>query len=207
MATLPVVNLSNQAVGDAEFDDKIVQSALNPFIIKDTVVAELAGKRQGTHKAKCRAEVAGSRKKLFKQKGTGGARAGSRQSPIRRHGGVVFGPVPRSHNVGINKKVKKAALASVIAEKIRNNEFIVVENLSLEDHKTKNLVTVLRGLNLESVLAVGVDSQKNFELASNNLKSVKFIHVSGLNTFDVLRHKKLLVTKDALKKIEERLIL
>lgn len=206
MATIPVVNLDNRQAGSTELNDKIVQSALNPFIIKDAVVAEQAGKRQGTHKVKCRAEVAGSRKKLFRQKGTGGARAGSAQSPIRRHGGVVFGPVPRTHNIGINKKVKKAALASVIAEKIRNNEFVVVEDFALESHKTKNLLAVLRGLNSENVLAVYSDEQKNFELASRNLTTVKTVHVSGLNTFDVLKYKKLMVSKEALGKIEERLI-
>lgn len=206
MTTLKVYNLENQEAGTVELHDNIAETELNPFVIKDTVVAYQSGLQQGTHKTKGRSEVAGSRKKLFRQKGTGNARVGSLQSPIRRHGGVAFGPVPRSHEVSVNKKVRKKALASVIAMKLKNNELIVVENLSLPDHKTKNLAKKLQDLKLGKTLVVYSEEEKNFALASRNMQSVKCVHHSGLNVYDVLNHANLLVTKDALQDIEGRLL-
>lgn len=206
MTTLKVYNLEKQEKGTVELHDKIAETPLNPFVLKDTVVAYQSGLQQGTHKAKGRSEVAGSRKKLFRQKGTGNARVGSLQSPVRRHGGVAFGPVPRSHEVSVNKKVKKKALASVLAMKIKNNELLVVEDLKLEDHKTKNLVKKLQDLKLEKTLVIFAEEEKNFALASRNLQSVKCVHSSGVNAFDVLNYKHTIVTKDALLDIEGRLL-
>jgi len=206
MTTLKVYNLEKQEAGTVELHDKIAEATVNPFVIKDTVVAYQSKLQQGTHKVKGRSEVAGSGKKLFRQKGTGNARAGSLQSPLRRHGGIVFGPVPRSHEININKKVKKKALASVIAMKIKNNELMVVENLDLPDHKTKNLVKILQDLKMEKTLVVFASEEKNVALASRNLPSVKCVHSSGLNAYDVLNHVHLIVTKDALQDIEGRLL-
>ncbi len=206
MTTLKVYNFEKQEAGSVELHDKITESPLNPFVIKDTVVAYQSGLQQGTHKAKERSDVAGSRKKLFRQKGTGNARVGSLQSPIRRHGGVAFGPRPRSHEIDINKKVKIKALASVIAMKLKNNELMVVEDLKLPDNKTKNLVKIMQNLKLETTLVVFSEEEKNFALASRNLQSVKCVHSSGVNVYDVLNHKNLLVTKDALLDIEGRLL-
>ncbi len=206
MTTLKVYNLENQETGTVDLHEKITDSTINPFVIKDTVVAYQSALQQGSHKTKGRSEVAGSRKKLFRQKGTGNARVGSLQSPTRRHGGVAFGPVPRSHAVRINKKVKKKALASVIGLKIKNNELMVVDNLNIPDHKTKNLVKILKNLKLEKTLIVFSEEEKNFALASRNLQNVKYIHSSGLNIFDILNHKHLVMTKDALLDIEGRLL-
>lgn len=206
MTILKVYNLEKQEAGTVELHDQIAEATLNPFVIKDTVVAYQSKLQQGTHKAKGRSEVAGSRQKLFRQKGTGNARAGSLQSPIRRHGGVAFGPVPRSHEISINKKVKKKALASVLAMKIKNNELLVVDNLNLPDHKTKNLVKILQDLKMEKSLIVYAAEEKNFVLASRNLQSVKCVHSSGVNVYDVLNYNNLIVTKDALQDIEGRLL-
>ncbi len=206
MTTLKVYNLEKQEAGTVELHDQIAEATLNPFVIKDTVVAYQSKLQQGTHKVKGRSEVAGSRQKLFRQKGTGNARAGSSQSPIRRHGGVAFGPVPRSHEISVNKKVRKKALASVIAMKIKNNELLVVENLNLPDHKTKNLVKILQDLKMEKTLIVFAEEEKNFVLASRNLQSVKCVHSSGVNVYDVLNYNNLIMTKDALQDIEGRLL-
>lgn len=206
MANLKVYNLENQETGDVELHDSIATAPYHPYIVKDTVVAYLASLQQGTHKAKGRSEVVGSGRKLYRQKGTGNARVGSAKSPIRRHGGVAFGPVPRSHAIAVNKKVRKKALASVIGAKIQNNEFKIVENLKLEDHKTKNLVKILKGMELEKTLVVYSEEEKNFELAAGNLQWVKSVHSSGLNIYDALNHKYLVVTKDALQDIEGRLL-
>jgi large subunit ribosomal protein L4 len=206
MTTLKVYDLDRQEAGTVELHDKIADAALNPFVVKDTVVAYQSQLRQGTHKVKSRAEVAGSTRKLFRQKGTGNARAGSLRSPLRRHGGIVFGPVPRSHELSINKKVKKKALASVIAMKLKSNELLVVDQLKLPDHKTKSLVKILKNLKMEQSLIVYSEEDKNFDLASRNLQSVKYIHSSGVNVFDMLNYPNLIVTKAALQDLEGRLL-
>lgn len=206
MTTLKVYDLNKQEAGTVELHDKIAEAPLNPFVVKDAVVAYQSRLRQGTHKAKCRGEVAGSTKKLFRQKGTGNARAGSLRSPLRRHGGIVFGPVPRSHELSINKKVRKKALASVLAMKLKNNELLVVDHLKLPDHKTKNLVAILKKLKMEQSLIVYTEEDRNFDLATRNLPTVKYVHSSGVNIFDILNFPKLIVTKAALQDLEGRLL-
>ena len=206
MTTLKVYNLEKKEAGSVELHDRIAGAALNPFVIKDVVVAYQSSLQQGTHKAKGRSEVAGSRRKLFRQKGTGSARVGSVQSPVRRHGGVAFGPVPRSHEISINKKVKKKALASAIAMKLKNNELLVVEDLKLPDHRTKNLVSILQNLKVEQALVIYAEEDRNFVLASRNLQSLKCVHSSGVNVFDMLNNKNIILTKDALLDIEGRLL-
>ncbi len=206
MTTLKVYNLEKQEAGTVDLHDQIADATLNPFVIKDVVVSYQSSLQQGTHKTKGRSEVAGSRKKLFRQKGTGNARAGSLQSPVRRHGGVAFGPVPRSHEISVNKKIKKKALASVIAMKLKNNELLVVEDLKLPDHKTKNLVSILQNLKIDKALVVYAEEDRNFVLASRNLQSLKCVHSSGVNVYDVLSCQNVIVTKDALMDIEGRLL-
>lgn len=206
MASLKVYSLENQEVGTVDLHDELAQAPLNPFIIKDTVVAYRNEQRQGTHKTKGRSEVAGSRKKLFRQKGTGNARMGSQQSPVRRHGGIVFGPTPRSYANNLNKKVKKKALISVISEKIRNGQLLIVDSLKLEDHKTKKFLALLEKMNLNKALFVFSEQDSNFELASRNVQSVKSVHSSGLNIYDALKYTHLVMTKDALLDVEGRLL-
>jgi large subunit ribosomal protein L4 len=206
MTILKVYNLGNQETGTVDLHDSVAESKLNPFVIKDVVVSYMSERQQGTHKAKGRSEVAGSRKKLFRQKGTGNARVGSLQSPTRRHGGVAFGPVPRSHAVSVNKRIRKKALVSVIGSKIRNEEMLVVEDLKLQDHKTKNLVKILQELKLGKTLVVFSEEDPNFALAVRNIPTVKCVHSTGLNVYDVLNHKNLVMTKDALLDVEGRML-
>lgn len=206
MATIKVVTLGNQETGTVELHDSIAESTFHPFVIKDVVVAHLSARQQGTHKTKGRSEVAGSRRKLFRQKGTGNARVGNVQSPTRRHGGVAFGPVLRSHQVSVNKKVRKKALASALGMKLKNNEMIVVDDLKLQDYKTKNLVKMMKDLKLDKTLFVFGQEDSNFSLASRNLPYVKTVHSSGLNVYDVLNHTNVVITKDALLDIEGRLL-
>ena len=206
MAVLKVLNLENQETGTVELHDSVAQAALNPFVIKDVVVAHQAALRQGTHKTKERSEVSGSRRKLYRQKGTGNARVGSAQSPTRRHGATCFGPVPRDHSVSVNKKVKKQALASVLSTKLQNGKIIVLDNLKIESRKTKELVKVLDGLKLNKALFVYSEIESNFELASRNLKNVLSVHCTGLNVYDALNAESLVITKDALQEIEGRLL-
>ena len=206
MATLKVLNLENKETGSVELHDEIAAAPLHPYLVKDAVVHHMANRRQGTHMAKDRSLVSGARKKLFRQKGTGNARQGYPQAPHRRGGGVVFGPVVRDHNISMNKKAKKLALASVIGEKIRNEQIMVIDQLKLETHKTKELVGKLQAINLSSALFVFHELDENFLLASRNVQGVHAKHVGNLNVYDILLYDKLVITKEALQEVEGRLL-
>ena len=208
MATLKVFNLKKEEKGTVDIEESIASTKHHPDIIKDVVVYHLSKLRQGTHKTKERSEVKGSRKKLFRQKGTGNARVGSAQSPVRRHGGVVFGPVPRDHSIRLNKKVRKHALKSVIGEMIRRNQMFVVDSLDLFSHKTKNLAEIIEKWKFHKGKALFVSDVhiENFSLASRNLKYVKQIQLKNLNVYNLLLYRNLVVTQDALKGLEGRLL-
>ena len=206
MAKLKVVNLANQETGSVELHDNIANAALHPYLVKDAVTAYMAKLRQGTHMVKDRSLVSGARRKLFRQKGTGNARQGYPQAPHRRHGGTVFGPVVRSHEIGINKKEKKKALASVLAEKLRNQQLVVVEDLKVSSPKTKELGAKLNAMNLNRALIVFEELDENFILASRNLPYLQVKHAGSLNVYDILRHETLVITKAALQAVEGRLL-
>ena len=206
MATLKVVNLENKETGSCELHDSIATAPLQPHLVKDAVTAYMASLRQGTHAVKTRGQVSGSRKKLFRQKGTGNARQGNAQAPHRRSGGVVFGPTPRDHSIQINKKAKKKALTSVLGEKIRQNQMFVVDELKATTHKTKDLVAQLSGLNLTNALIVFSTADDNFLKASRNLTNIMMKHSGSLNIYDILNHQQLVITKDALEEVEGRLL-
>ncbi len=206
MASLKVLNLENKETGTVELHDAIAAAPLHPFLIKDAVVHYMAARRQGTHMVKDRSLVSGARKKLFRQKGTGNARQGYPQSPHRRGGGVVFGPVVRDHSISMNKKAKRKALTSAIGEKIRKNQLLVVDDLKLETRKTKELAAKLKSMNLDSALIVFSELEENFILASRNLPRITAKHAGALNVYDILRHQNLVITKEALQEVEGRLL-
>lgn len=205
MAQLNVVKLDKKKAKPFELDEKVAEAVFNPFLIKDVVVYQQAKLRHGNHASKTRSMVIGSRHKLFRQKGTGSARAGDRKSPIRRGGGVAHGPHPRSHSIRLNKKVRKAALRSAIAEKIRQEKLMLLDTFELDSHKTKDLRQVLTGLEVGKALIVVEDIGRNLELASRNLPDVEVVHHGQLNVYNLLRYDKTLMTRGAMEAIQERL--
>lgn len=205
MAKLPIINWKQESIGEFELADSICQARFNPFLIKDAVTAHMANKRQGTHKAKDRSEVKGSTRKLFRQKGTGNARAGSAKSPIRRHGGVTFGPVPRDHQIKINKKTKKTALKLAFSQNLRENKICILDGWNLETHKTKELHAKLAVFKWKKALLVYAEQDPKLSLATRNLPYFKAISVNALNVYDMLKYQNMLCTTETLKQLQTRL--
>lgn len=201
----PVVNSSNQSVGSVTLP-AVFEHRVNDAVLFEQVLAQLASRRRGTHSTKTRAFVSGGGKKPWKQKGTGRARAGSNRSPIWRGGAAVFGPQPRSYEYRLPSTTRRHALASALAQKARDGELKIVDRIELSSPKTKDLAAVLAGLEVPSgTLVVIADRDRNVELAGRNLPRVLVLPVQGLNVYDILRHKNLLVSQDALAAIEARL--
>ena len=189
-----------------EVDARIAEAPYLVHLIKDAVVYQQAKARQGTHAVRNRARVRGSRAKLYRQKGTGRARAGNAQATQRRGGGVVHGPQPRSHRLNMNKKGRKAALRAALAERIRGEAVTVVDHLNLESHKTRPFARWLEGFSDASTLIVEAAIDARLELASRNLPHVTLIHYTQLNVYNLLSRERLVVTREAWRAIEERLV-
>ena len=202
---IDVLNLKGEKVKDIKLEDNIFNIEPNDAVIKDAVVAAMAGARQGTSKVKNRSEVAGGGRKPYRQKGTGNARQGSIRAPHYRHGGIVFGPVPRDYSKKMNKKEKRLALKSALSYKVLDKELIVVESIKFDTNKTKEMVNLLEGLNLtnKKVLVCVEELTENVCLASRNLANVKIVLPNEINTFDLVASDNLLITADALTKLEE----
>ena len=205
MANLNTLDLKSKPSAQVEFNDQILATEYHPQAVKQAVIGYLAARRQGTHSTKTRAEVSYSTKKLYRQKGTGNARSGSAKSPLRRHGGVTFGPSPRDYSIRTNKKFRKLAMRSAVAEKFRNNEIMVLEELILTDHKTRNLKKILVNLEAPKALIVMEDISKELMLASKNLSGVHAINQRSLNVYELLRFPKVIIDKDALESLNTRL--
>jgi len=203
MANVSVYNMEGKEVGTIELNDAIFGVEVNEHLVHMAVVQQLANNRQGTQKAKTRSEVSGGGRKPWRQKGTGHARQGSTRSPQWTGGGVVFAPVPRDYSFKLNKKEKRAALKSVLTDKVQNNALVVLDELKLDEIKTKNFVAVMNNLKVESGLVVLAENTKNVVKSAKNVENVDTTIVSAINVYDVLNAKKLVVTKDALAKIEE----
>jgi len=200
-----VVNRTNQEVGRVTLP-AVFETRVNDNLLFDQVLAQLASRRSGTAATKTRAFVRGGGKKPFKQKGTGCARAGSSRSPVWRGGAVVFGPQPRDYDYRLPRSSRRGALASALAQKARDGQLTVVDSLVLDQPKTRLMAAVLDALGVRpGVLVVTADRDRAIELAGRNLPHVLVQSVQGLNVYDILRHKNLLVTQDALAAIEERL--
>jgi large subunit ribosomal protein L4 len=200
-----VVNSSNQSVGSVTLP-AVFESRVNDSLLFDQVLSQLASRRAGTHATKTRAYVRGGGKKPWKQKGTGRARAGSSRSPIWRGGAVIFGPQPRSYDYRLPSSSRRQALSSALAQKARDSQLTVIDRLELAQPKTRELAGILEGIGIgESALVVIAGRDRNVELAGRNLPRVCVMPVEGINVYDILRHKNLLVTQDALAAIEARL--
>ena len=203
MANVSVYNMEGQEVGTMELSDAVFGVEINEHLVHMAVVQQLANNRQGTQKAKTRSEVSGGGKKPYRQKGTGHARQGSTRAPQFTGGGTVFAPVPRDYTLKMNKKEKRAALKSVLTDRVRENKLIVVDELKFDAPKTKDMVKVLGSLKAENALVVLNDNDQNTILSGRNIDGVKMALTNTINVFDILNHKTLVLTKDAVKTIEE----
>ncbi len=205
---IKVVNLNNEEVGKVQLKDEIANAPIKKHAVWETVKWQLAKRRRGTHSTKTRGEVRGGGRKPWPQKHTGRARQGSIRAPQWVGGGVVHGPKPRDYSYNLPKKVRKVALKSVIAGRVQEGNFLVVEDFSFEEPKTKKALEFLKNLGLESekvLLVVPSDLDEKTYLSFRNLPNVKVLPVEGLNVYDVLCYDKCLVFKSILPKIEERL--
>ena len=203
MANVTVYNMEGNEVGTMELNDAVFGVEVNEHLVHLAVVRQLANKRQGTQKAKTRSEVSGGGRKPWRQKGTGHARQGSIRAPQWTGGGVVFAPVPRDYSVKMNRKERIAALKSALTAKVQDNKLIVVDDLKMDTIKTKNMQNVLNNLKAEKALVVMPAVDQNVVLSARNIPEVQTATVNTINVYDVMRHKTLVLTKDAVASIEE----
>lgn len=204
MPKAEVFSLKNEKVGEVELADEVFAAPLNRHLIWEAVNHYLAKGRAGTAKTKVRSEVAGSGRKLWKQKGTGRARVGEIRTPKWRGGGTVHGPRPRSYDYAFPKKKRRGALRSALSDKVANGNMKVVADLALADHKTRNLASVISTLSQAGkVLVVDLQGNQNLERASNNLPTVKHVSTLGLNIHDLLKYDQLVISKEAALHLQE----
>ena len=203
MANISVYNMEGAEVGKMDLNDGIFGVEIKPNLVHKAVVWHLANMRQGTQKAKTRSEVSGGGRKPYRQKGTGHARQGSTRAPQFTGGGVVFAPVPRDYSFKMNKKEKRIALKSALTSKVQDAEMIVVDKLEFEGAKTKEMAKVLENLKAGKSLVVTDGTDMNVVLSARNIPGVKTINADMINVYDIVGHKNLIVTKDAVAKIEE----
>ena len=203
MAKLALYNMEGQKTGSMEASDAIFAVEVNESVLHTVVVNHLANKRQGTQNTKTRTEVRGGGKKPWRQKGTGRARQGSIRAPQWVGGGVALGPKPRSYRFSVNKKVKRIALKSALTAKYNDYAVYVVDGLSLDEIKTAKIAALLKGLEVTSALIVTAEADTNIYKSARNIMGVTPTHVGTLNTYDILKHMAIVLSKDAVTKIEE----
>lgn len=203
MPKVALYNISGEQVGEVELNDTVFGIEPNEPVLHDAVTMQLANKRQGTHDTKTRAEVRGGGRKPWRQKGTGRARAGSSRSPIWRSGGVVFGPHPRDYSYSLPKKVRRLALKSALSSKVLDNNIVVLDALTMDAPKTQEMVRILGNLKADKALVVTAERDVNVEKSARNIAGIKPLKADGVNVYDLLFYTKLVITKDAVAKIEE----
>ncbi|MBT6717055.1 MAG: 50S ribosomal protein L4 [Nitrospina sp.] len=207
MPELDIVDTENKKVGTVEASSDVFETEVHDELVQRYVTMQLAAKRGGNAATKqSKGDLHGSNAKPWRQKGTGRARAGNTRSPIWRGGMTVFGPSPRSYSFTLSKKSKKLALKSVLTERFKSQNISVVDSIALEQPKTKDAAAILKKLSLPNrTLFIISEKNQNFQMAVRNLPDTNVLLVDGLNVFDLLKHEKIVCTKDALQKIEERL--
>ena len=203
MAKVAVLNMAGKEVDTIELNDAVFGVEINEHLVHMAVLQQLANNRQGTQKAKTRSEVSGGGKKPYRQKGTGHARQGSTRAPHYTGGGVVFAPVPRDYSFKLNKKEKRAALKSALTSRVVENKFIVLDELKLDEIKTKKFVEVMNNLNVNKALVVLNDMDTNVIASAANVPSVKTAQTNEINVFDLLKYDTVVTTKAAVATIEE----
>ncbi len=200
----PVYNADGEVVGEVALSDDLFGAEVNEPLMHQVVVAYLARQRQGTSSAKGRSEVSGGGRKPWRQKGTGLARVGSNRSPLWRHGGVIFGPKPRDYALEVPKAMRRKALSSALSAKVRDGDLVVVDQISFEKPKTKEIIALLGRLNLmEDALIVMPETDPTLVLSARNVPGLDTQRAENLNVYDVLSHGKLVMTRDAVAKVEE----
>ena len=203
MANVSVYNMEGKEVGTIELNDAVFGVEINEHLVHMAVVQQLANNRQGTQKAKTRSEVSGGGRKPWRQKGTGHARQGSTRAPQWTGGGVVFAPVPRDYTFKMNKKEKRAALKSALTSKVQDSKLIVVDELKFDEIKTKNFANVMSNLNVNKGLVVLAENDANVVKSAKNIPTINTTLVNTINVYDVMKANTVVLTKDAVAKIEE----
>jgi large subunit ribosomal protein L4 len=206
MPVIDVQNITGKQISQVELADDVFNVPVKSSVLHEVVTMQLANRRSGTAAVKHRSDVRGSGKKLFRQKGTGRARRGNIKSPLLRGGGVVFGPDQRDYSYKPPKKVRKLALKMALSSKLSENELVVLDQFELDEIKTKKFVDVLKVLKLESALIVTDKHNDHLELSSRNVPDVKVLRNEGLNVYDILKHRMLVLLEPAVKNIEGRLL-
>ena len=203
MANVSVYNIKGEEVGKMDLNDAVFGVEVNEHLVHMAVVQHLAAKRQGTQKAKTRSEVSGGGRKPWRQKGTGHARQGSTRAPQWKGGGMVFAPVPRDYSFKLNKKEKRLALKSALTSRVQDEKFIVLDELKLDEIKTKKFQEVLNNLKVAKAMVITADDDKNVVLSARNIPTVMTSAANNINTYDIMKYSTVIATKDAVAKIEE----
>ena len=201
--TVGLFNIEGNKVGEVALNDNVFNVEVNAAVLHQVVVAQLANKRQGTQSAKTRAEVRGGGIKPWKQKGTGRARQGSIRSPQWAGGGIVFAPKPRDYRVSLPKSMRRVAMKSALTSKVLENEMIVLESLVLDAPKTKTIAAMLTAFDVKKALIVTLESNNNVYKSGRNIEGIQVMPVNNINVYDLLKYEKLIITKDAVSKLEE----
>ena len=203
MENVSVYNMEGKEIDKMELNESVFAAPINEHLVHKAVVLQLANKRQGTQKAKTRAEVRGGGRKPWRQKGTGHARQGSIRSPQWKGGGVVFAPTPRDYSFKMNRKEKQAAIKSVLSLKCSENKFYVLDSLSFEEPKTKKMKEVLDNLDVQKALVITGQDAANVAASAKNLAKVRSVYSNAINVYDILKYDTIVITKDAVGHIEE----
>lgn len=203
MAKVSVYNMDGKEVGTAELSDAVFGVEVNEHLVHMAVLSQLANKRQGTQKAKTRSEVSGGGRKPWRQKGTGHARQGSTRAPQWTGGGMVFAPVPRDYSFKMNRKEKAGALKSVLTDKVNENKLIVLDELKLDEIKTKRFAEIMKNLNVDKAYVILADKDDVVSASAKNIPAVKTTQTGSISVYDALKYGTVILTQDAVKKIEE----
>ncbi len=205
MSTVKVVNTKNESVGEIELSDELFNRKVKEYILHDVVRMQRAGRRAGNASTKTRIEVSGGGAKPWRQKGTGRARAGTRNSPIWRGGGVAFGPKPRDYSFKLNRKVKKQAIAMAMSARLQEGNLIILDDFSMDRIKTKDFVGIMDILDADNALIIADNGNEQLDKSSRNVNGYKVLPVDGLNVYDILLHKKLILVQPVIESLEKRL--
>lgn len=203
MPTVALYNISGEQVGELVLKDEIFGIEVHETVLHEAVVMQLAGRRMGTHDTKTRSEVSGGGRKPWRQKGTGRARHGTIRSPIWRGGGIVFGPHPRNYSYSLPKKVRRLAMKSALSAKVNAGDILVLDDLQMDQPKTRDMVKILNNLKVNDALLVTAERNETVEKSARNIPNIKPLTATGLNVYDILAYNKLVLTKDAVAKVEE----